>query len=171
MVLRCSGSRTVKTPRNQIHIAVAHRQRVVDLAVARVATEEPETIFAIDAEVVDLLEFDLSLGRLVMLVRWIGRPTTFGRQHFHGDELVGFSRVCTEKVVDLAGPGTSSPDFDPDVLSIDPVRVDAPSGFGRAQGDLTRPSGCYSNVRVDGHIGEVGDCVENTCPSHEAERL
>ena len=36
VVLRCSGSRTMKTPRDQVYIAVAHLHRVVDLAVVGV---------------------------------------------------------------------------------------------------------------------------------------
>lgn len=48
-------SRTVKTPWDQVHVTVGHRQRVIDLAIVGETLEEPESVLTVDSEVVDLL--------------------------------------------------------------------------------------------------------------------
>ena len=170
-MLRSGRRRAVETPRNQVDVAVAHRQRIIDLAVVGSATEESKSVVTIDTEVVDLLEFDLGLGRLVVLVRRIGRPTSFGSQHLDCDELVGVGHVRAEKVVDLTGPGASSPDLDPNVLRGDTIRVDPPAGLCRAESNLGRTLCRDPDIGVDRYIGEVGHCAEDIVPPLETERM
>src|SRR3712207_6068955 len=106
VVTRGGDRRAVPAAGDEHHVTVANLGQHVDRAVggavdplvgqARLALRPGG-----DLEVVDLLELALHLARLVVLVRWIGRPVAARGDHLAGDDRVGLEDAGRGEVVDL----------------------------------------------------------------------
>ena len=132
------GDERVIAPWHEHRVAVVHRVRLVERAVAGVHALDPEALGSSDAVGVDLLEHDLA-RRLqhVVLVRWEARPRAGGCEHLDDEQAVG-GEPGREDLVDLARRVARPADLDRDVRGAD-VRDRA--GLrrvrqGLAEGDL-----------------------------------
>src|SRR6266511_802436 len=160
-VARWGHAWPVIAPRDQEHVAVAHRYGDVDVAIRSVRAVQPEPAVPPDPEVVDLLQRHLALGELVVLVRWERRPVPVRCEHLDRDEPLRLERVGRHEVVDLPRGRAASSDLHGHGSGRHVGGFQSPLGASRRKRELATAVAGEDDLASLRKVDEIADAGED----------